>query len=765
MKLLRCYVENYGKLQQFEYEFDDKLNIILQQNGWGKSTFASFIKAMLFGLPVTKKTDLDENERAKYTPWQKGAFGGWLEFEIKGKNYRIERFFGEKASKDKTTIYDLTTNTTIPDEDFVQKSLGINADTFMRSTFIQHGLVSNADSESIRERLGKLIENQEFESIADVDARLLEKQTEIEHLRGKGGKLNKLKVDLDTTLDDIEKCKEARATADNLSIEYKDNVNKIKILNDNIAILRESLQAYNDEQVQNEKVKRYQSMQADFEKLQAEKQALLDFFKGTPPDNRTMERLLEMQSNISAFQSKLDEINSNSISQNVYKLENYFAAGVPTQDEMDKIKEISHKLDDLQNNMRLTQNIYNQTHGSPQKNIRKYIGFGAFGAALICLIIGLAVFLSNIPLLITFIVIAVILGGLGVFLISKPAKSSDLPAKITTATNLEKSKDEYEKLKNIITNFVQKYHENPQNYKEAIFNIDVNRKRLIEYKSDLDNTRDRKEELQKRSKEYKAKLTEYYLNYFPVVNNFTNCYNEMQAKISQLKNLESFCKQKEAELRDFAREINFNGEITTIQNINADDIQKQIATFERQKDEITHQNSIINSQLINAANKASSLGSLEATAQDLRENIENLSEKLNIIQLTRKFLNSAKDSLTSRYLTPLASSFREYSRKLVGDYFDKVSIDTSLNVLIEQQGEKKASKFYSSGGRDIIELCMRLALAKTLFNDETPPLIMDDPFNNLDDDKTEKALEMLEEIANDFQVIYLVCHSSRAERK
>ena len=239
----------------------------------------------------------------------------------------------------------------------------------------------------------------------------------------------------------------------------------------------------------------------------------------------------------------------------------------------------------------------------------------------------------------------------------------------------------------------------------------------------------------------------------------------MQAKISQLKNLESFCKQKEAELRDFAREINFNGEITTIQNINADDIQKQIETFERQKDEITHQNSIINSQLINAANKASSLGSLEATAQDLRENIENLSEKLNIIQLTRKFLNSAKDSLTSRYLTPLASSFREYSRKLVGDYFDKVSIDTSLNVLIEQQGEKKASKFYSSGGRDIIELCMRLALAKTLFNDETPPLIMDDPFNNLDDDKTDKALEMLEEIANDFQVIYLVCHSSRAERK
>ena len=60
---------------------------------------------------------------------------------------------------------------------------------------------------------------------------------------------------------------------------------------------------------------------------------------------------------------------------------------------------------------------------------------------------------------------------------------------------------------------------------------------------------------------------------------------------------------------------------------------------------------------------------------------------------------------------------------------------------------------------------MRLALARTLFENETPPLIMDDPFNNLDDEKTQKGLAMLEEISKEFQVIYLVCHSSRAIKK
>ena len=88
MKLIRCHVENYGKLQNFDYEFNTGLNTILQENGWGKTTFCSFIKAMLFGLPVSTKKDLDENERMKYTPWQTGNFGGWLEFELKGKfNY------------------------------------------------------------------------------------------------------------------------------------------------------------------------------------------------------------------------------------------------------------------------------------------------------------------------------------------------------------------------------------------------------------------------------------------------------------------------------------------------------------------------------------------------------------------------------------------------------------------------------------------------------------------------------------------------------
>ena len=55
MRLIKCHIENFGKLQNFDYEFGEGLNTIKQINGFGKTTFAHFIKAMLYGLPSTTK--------------------------------------------------------------------------------------------------------------------------------------------------------------------------------------------------------------------------------------------------------------------------------------------------------------------------------------------------------------------------------------------------------------------------------------------------------------------------------------------------------------------------------------------------------------------------------------------------------------------------------------------------------------------------------------------------------------------------------------
>ena len=109
MRLIECYVENFGTIHETGVSFRSGLNIILKENGTGKSTLAAFIKSMFYGLPATMKRNLDENERKKYQPWQGGNYGGWLSFSTDQKRYRIERFFGLKKSEDRFALYDLDT--------------------------------------------------------------------------------------------------------------------------------------------------------------------------------------------------------------------------------------------------------------------------------------------------------------------------------------------------------------------------------------------------------------------------------------------------------------------------------------------------------------------------------------------------------------------------------------------------------------------------------------------------------------------------------
>lgn len=141
MKLISCHIENFGKLNNFSFDFDGCANVICAENGWGKSSFAAFILAMFYGLDKNSKRSIEENDRLRFKPWQGGVFGGQLRFGIAGKEYVITRTFGVKASEDEFELRDAQTN--MPSEDY-SENIGeeifrINKRSFMRSAFIGQG--------------------------------------------------------------------------------------------------------------------------------------------------------------------------------------------------------------------------------------------------------------------------------------------------------------------------------------------------------------------------------------------------------------------------------------------------------------------------------------------------------------------------------------------------------------------------------------------------------------------------------------------------
>ncbi len=162
MRILRLHVENFGTLKDLSLDFERGMNVLYHQNGWGKSTLAVFIKAMLYGLPASSKRSLDENERKKYTPWQGGAYGGSLEIETAKGAFRVERFFGAKESGDSFALFDLSSNrpSAVYTASLGEELFGIDAEGFERSTYLsQRALSGGKDNNSISAKLGNLLDD------------------------------------------------------------------------------------------------------------------------------------------------------------------------------------------------------------------------------------------------------------------------------------------------------------------------------------------------------------------------------------------------------------------------------------------------------------------------------------------------------------------------------------------------------------------------------------------------------------------------------
>lgn len=91
MKIREIYVKSFGCLYDFKKEFHDGFNAVTENNGFGKTTLATFVKAMFYSLGYSRSSALEENELKRFRPWNSTEkFGGSVTFEHDGKLYRIE---------------------------------------------------------------------------------------------------------------------------------------------------------------------------------------------------------------------------------------------------------------------------------------------------------------------------------------------------------------------------------------------------------------------------------------------------------------------------------------------------------------------------------------------------------------------------------------------------------------------------------------------------------------------------------------------------
>lgn len=146
----------FGKFAGLHMDFGPGMNMICQENGFGKTTLAAFIAAMFYGLPDTRKEDLAANPRKKYAPWgRREAFGGSMVFCYEGKTYRVTRLFGATAKSDEFSLTDTGTNKVFGEgkENLGERLFGLSYNDFLNSFFVPQEAVSMDSTDNFSAKL------------------------------------------------------------------------------------------------------------------------------------------------------------------------------------------------------------------------------------------------------------------------------------------------------------------------------------------------------------------------------------------------------------------------------------------------------------------------------------------------------------------------------------------------------------------------------------------------------------------------------------
>jgi DNA repair exonuclease SbcCD ATPase subunit len=140
-------------------------------------------------------------------------------------------------------------------------------------------------------------------------------------------------------------------------------------------------------------------------------------------------------------------------------------------------------------------------------------------------------------------------------------------------------------------------------------------------------------------------------------------------------------------------------------------------------------------------------------------------EQLELLQRRGRVYDAALKALDAAERATIRTATRYLERRMVTDLdrvtagrYRRVQVDDenlALRVYAPERGDWVDVSSLSRGTLDTVYLAARIGLVRLVTGDRRPPLVLDDPFVTLDDERATRALDLLREVSNDFQVIYL----------
>ena len=798
MLLKRCYVQGFGKLQEFSYEFSEGLNVICTENGWGKSTFAAFLRAMFYGLPqASARTKLEEAERRKYRPWNGGVMGGFLVFEANGKEYKAERTFGKKEAEDTFRLIDLSTNLDSSDfsAELGKELFGLDKEAYSRSTYLPQNKISDGGmNDSIGKKLGRMAEGDDDSGNFDKAYEHLEelrKKYIPDRQKDEKGYVAELTRRLSEAQDGLENCRRKEESAKPWREKEQEAMSRKKIAEEQLILCRERLEQAAAYEALAAKKLHYTELCGQEESLRIKKESMEGLFRGGVPELSELKRCRQAAEDVAELTGELRSYRLEpEEQQELLRLTGKFSQGLPDREEIQDCIRLESETKEA---LFRTEQLYHQEkekagQGRKGKKLCFLLAMVCFVLAVVFGVLTVSVGkkedqkeldhtvieipqrgeneeTDTTPIMVGLCIAFVAAGGVLVVAgVRKKKEESVAKERLTGySTDIECLCGQKARGEALLAQYGMEKETDVQG---ALY-------RLAEESGHYEQLlwrKERQEQCVRRRDELLLKCTELLAAYGMETEDAAGSLHILETRTRDFIRISDDFAEAVKKREQFERETSpekFYG--LAVPEISFRELQAEEQELLVRIARAAEEEKDCRERAEAFEEEAEERSELEELCQELQDGLDAKKREHFLVTETIKCLKEAKERFSSRYLRGLTDGFERYISLLGEEDFSKsmdgrfagVRTDINLNVQVTAYGEEKELGYFSTGTRDLIGLCMRFALVDALFTEEEPFLVLDDPFVNLDKEKTKRALEFLEEAAKKYQIVYLVCHESR----
>ncbi len=695
----------FGKLKNTVVKANEGLNILSAPNESGKTTLAAFIRFVFYGFVNGRAQTLSENDKKLYLPWGGEAIEGSITLTADGKRYTVSRIC-TPSGKESVEIINRTTGSSefsgaVPGEVF----FGVGEDVFSRTLFFRQLTLPQNKDDIVAQRLQNIAISAD-EQVGSEKAKEKLKKCKNE-LVGKAGNgiIPKMIAERDAIEETLSLTSGTRNEVNRLREEIKIKRANLEKAEANLASLekeRENIEKY-DALLRLTNINR---LLKEEELLREEYESAASVFKDT--DGVDVSRLAELNTRLVVEQQKLRSL-------------------------QDSLKNAEEKKSAL-----LSQRPF--TYAEGKAVMAMYEGNRKKGVLFLALA-GVAAVAGVALTALAGMVGASVFGVAAAFAVVGAVFMGKNPA----------SKYGFAKMKDFII-ALSRSEETERALAQEDKGITAIRESVAAQEKDISELENSlKSAIDACLKEAEGE-------------NYSAQIEAIRTYLSESEKCRALWQAKKDELDN------------TLQGIDVEQLaEKAKGATEPQRDRIIVEQGIrlcnsqismlteqINAQEITCASldaRCGDLSTLVGKRDALDGRIAELKIKHSAYETAMKYIEEASNDMKGMVAPRIANRAELYFAVATGGKYSKLELDTHLSMTVGEDFSKSC-EYLSAGTRDSAYIALRLALTDILYNGASMPMVLDDAFVRMDDERLMMMAKALGAASAKHQ-IFIFTHGER----